>query len=93
MNFKEVIKETLACLEADGWCQGVTHHYDGGHCLGGAIETVGPPDHFSVFEEPSGFIGGNNLYLSPVSVIIRWNDDPDRTFEDVRNLLERAMSQ
>lgn len=37
-----ILKNALALIEKDGWCQGVYHHENGAHCLAGAIGLVKP---------------------------------------------------
>jgi hypothetical protein len=80
-----------------GWCQGTTGVTDGPRCLVGAVSQVAT-DYVMARQGERNF----GLICYPMEALRvglgvrrpeqlpRWNDAPDRTLDDVVDLLERA---
>lgn len=90
MNVSEVLDRAADVLEEDGWCQYSMHDELGRYCALGAIKAVTPdPDAFA---ERGYATRALRDYLSPTRPfqISKWNDNPDRTKEEVIDALQQA---
>jgi hypothetical protein len=94
-----VYQGALALLERHGWTQEVGEDLRGRICLGEAVErakrasddpAVAGSYVFSKFADrlrTAGIITENNLG------IVGWNDQPGRTYDEVKNALNVASAQ
>lgn len=84
------VKHTLIAakelLLEKGWCQKIGTNAQGQHCIVGALDVVVPkaPGFYPAYDYLRSVLGSNNL--------ISWNDEPERTFDDVINLLDKAIA-
>ncbi|HUR18863.1 MAG TPA: hypothetical protein VMZ51_08020 [Acidimicrobiales bacterium] len=79
----EVLRGALDVLDKQGWSQGFYTNPDGSHCLAGAINTAGMAmSSYSILDAK------NALALKNIE---EWNDAPERTVEDVKQLLKQAI--
>lgn len=80
MSVLEELKTARETLVRDGWCQGEFNHPDGRHCLLGAF----PKDERDDIINVLGTVIGSYR-------VVRWNDTPGRTFEQVLTVLDEAI--
>lgn len=84
-QIKEVFENALKTLDRCGWCQYTFMNYKNEVCLVGAIHEG------SVLSNLPIMSARMYLYTLLGESISAWNDDPQRTEEDVRLLLKRAI--
>ena len=84
MTLSDFFYGTLDVLDELGWSQGAFESPDGRVCLVNAMGRV-PADSEVVSLAYRRLCG-----LAEVPVLSEWNDQPERTEEDVRLLLKRA---
>lgn len=93
MEVSEVLERALRLLEDDGWCQG-TYRLGMGHCAVGAL--------WSVLGDAYTWDDGRSLMMAclaslrnvaGIGNIAIWNDDPARTFAQVRETYRRAICE
>lgn len=86
----KALLDAAEALRRDGWCQGYLHDPYGGHCLLGAIDIA---RRRVVIADPGlllRMMERLSAHLPPGDRIMRWNDAPGRTVEEVISVLERA---
>lgn len=88
---EQVLEETISILQTDGWCQGVGQTTEGEHCLVDAMKLA------CTRVNPRSSLTGDLLWAKALNHVARsipnnndptfwlpgWNDDDDRTYEDV----------
>lgn len=107
MKTSELAKKTLQTLKEFGWAQGKLGNCRDGMCIIGAayysIHGREPGSGLSVFdaadEEAYGLVcaasvalGGGDLGTQLSSVLV-WNDNPNRKFTEVAELLEKIANE
>lgn len=80
------LREALNLLGPNGENWGQLSSYDGfgRRCMGGAIEAVGKPDSSKLWDALLEF-------LPEGAALTSWNDRPERTFTEVREVFEKAI--
>jgi hypothetical protein len=95
----EILQKTYDVLEKRGWCQHRLRETDGRVCLEGAFRLAAGYDYqmgsdafeawttlcAAVYKESSGGP------FTPLRDPATWNDQPERTVEDVKLLLKKAI--
>jgi len=104
---KEDLKGALRILQRDGWTQGKFKCADGKFCVQGAIlaavgvQRIGPNGYDAAeadfYPKQKRFHDANKLLMNHLDLgyfqtSADWNDDADRTFEDVRAALTAASA-
>lgn len=80
----EQLKAVASVLREKGWCQGSTQNETGQRCLYGAMISSGiKADGMDLIYERL-----KRRYGTDAIGLWLWNDDPDRTVEQVLDLLE-----
>jgi hypothetical protein len=85
MKFSTILQRARQILINDGWCQGDMYNHKGAHCALGAISAVDA-------NVPSNWEISPLSYVTPGSSIAGWNDEIDRTLEDVLKAFDEATS-
>jgi len=99
MDVSELAMKTIELLEDKGWTQGHYTNDDGQHCLVGAIFTTADGhDSSTEYDSISAnlidelVIAARRKYDSPSLISLTWwNDQPNRTKEEVIDLLLTAV--
>ncbi|GHG10131.1 DUF6197 family protein [Streptomyces hydrogenans] len=96
---KKILEDAYDILETRGWCQGTLRKADGRVCLEGAVIAACPDSlHWLMQAQHPGFAAWRTLgevigretgcaFMSPYL----WNDAPERTVEDVKLVLKKAI--
>jgi len=97
MSVAQVLTEARKLI-AQGWTQGEYKRVVDGvecYCLSGAIHQAAPYDNPRGLEFAALFLSlrADDFYLSSSSNLTEWNDAPDRTQEDVLDLIDRAIAK
>lgn len=81
-----IFAKTLELLEERGWCQKRSVDRDGKLCLGWALVMAADSDRDT-------YIAADAWLQNEIgNSIVVWNDYGRRTFEEVRDLLQRAVT-
>lgn len=90
----EVVEKAIEILDDKGWCQNNFVNPDGKVCLEEALgranwivskNSVMPEDVYSGVRETTG--------ISKYAFLSEWNDRPERTVEEVKDVLMRTAKQ
>lgn len=92
MKAYETLERAKTALLERGWCKGIFMNDEGQVCLGGSFMRVA-----HLFETQRGDYGkaikyiGEEIYPLGFKNIPHFNDSIDTSFEDVINVLDRAI--
>ena len=97
MNVAQVLTEARKLI-AQGWTQGGYNRVVNGvecWCISGAIRQAAQYDNPMELEfvDLIRALRADDFYISSSSKLIKWNDAPDRTQEDVLDLIDRAIAK
>lgn len=88
---QETLKAAAEYISEHGWTQGEMSARDGSVCAAGAIAAVSGYDNGR--SAARGAFSGYLYHTEGWSSIADWNDQPDRTAEDVILTLKRAAEE
>lgn len=91
-------------VDESKWNQHQYYDYDGGsHCLIGAVVKAACPDYWTTgrsltADERKAYDGTINVITGLIArdgfgAIQSWNDDPNRTFGEVKSLIKQAREK
>jgi hypothetical protein len=78
----DVLDDAADLLERQGWCQVYMEDSDGRHCVVGALSAAAAVAHSRV-----AHAGAENAIWARVGMPTAWNDAPERTEQEVLDLL------
>ena len=94
LKASEYLEKTLALLDNDGWCQRSGWSLKGNkmqYCIIGAKLEVARSEMVQVWTSIAATtVLYENAKCQDIAV---WNDNPNRKFEEVRNLFETSIKQ
>ncbi len=86
----ENLKSALELLESEGWCQGEMESADGRFCSSGAITKAQCQEEY--YTDRNYRLFPYVIFQAVVGMnIVNWNDDEDRTYEDVASAFKEAI--
>lgn len=95
----DVLEAAAKYLEEHGWTQDVFVTYDGCACAVGAIRLAAgggrhedDETHIQTNYLSSTATAAVSKRLAPVSSLLSWNDEPDRTADEVITLLREVAA-
>ncbi len=92
MNTSSTLEDALSLLEERGWAQGRYGDSDGGYCIAGAIyqQLIDTSNDWRV---PLHHAVRALAQVTGVPNVAMWNDAPERTFSQVREVMRRAIAE
>lgn len=99
---KDILNKTLLVLERDGWAQRENTTLDGRHCLVEAVRigflesckehNLNPLAYgFDWRPRYTAELSLRSHMTGPDGTLVHWNDNQDRTYHDVVNLINTAL--